>query len=488
MGYNVIPIKVTDVFQELQRYVVPDEELVASPPHLRLERYIKYGNQLREYFEDDALLAGLTIASIVRERVKRPPEQVSRPEKNVFLLHQFKRREEIDLLRSIYGRVFFQISIYSRTGARVVHLARTFARAEGSGASDPFRPMAEQIIQVDQNEAANTHGQRVSAIFHTGDVILNADASDNDLEEQICRFVDLLFGSNRISPTRDEYGMFMAKSAALRTLDLSRQVGAAIFSPDGEVITMGSNEVPKAGGGTYWADDPKRFDDRDYVREYDSNDSRKRELLFDLIRALDLEPSAAGKPSVDKSQFMDALEYGRIIHAEMSAICDAARQGRSVNGSTLYSTTFPCHMCAKHIVAAGVAKVVFLEPYPKSLTGSLHGDSVRIEGADRGKHQTYPAVDFFHFYGISHRRYRELFERNKRKDDRGNFLEWHDPYVAEDDPDQVKHPRPTIALQFPFYLELEKITIQAYADLIKTVEIADDPSEQRRPPKDSGYE
>jgi deoxycytidylate deaminase len=66
-------------------------------------------------------------------------------------------------------------------------------------------------------------------------------------------------------------------------------------------------------------------------------------------------------------------------------------------------------MCAKHIVAAGIAKVMFLEPYPKSLTANLHGDSVRIEGADRGRHQPYPAVEFSHFHGISHRRYRELF-------------------------------------------------------------------------------
>jgi deoxycytidylate deaminase len=57
---------------------------------------------------------------------------------------------------------------------------------------------------------------------------------------------------------------------------------------------------------------------------------------------------------------MDALEYGRIIHAEMSAICDAARLGRSIKNAVLFTTTFPCHMCAKHIVAAGITKVVFL--------------------------------------------------------------------------------------------------------------------------------
>jgi len=259
--------------------------------------------------------------------------------------------------------------------------------------------------------------------------------------------------------------MFVAKSAALRTLDLSRQVGAAVFSREGEIVSMGSNEVPKAHGGTYWSDDPEEFDDRDYVREHDSNDRRKREILFDLLKTLGLDPNVVTQnPAVNKTQFMDALEYGRIIHAEMSAICDAARLGRALAGTTLYSTTFPCHMCAKHIVAAGVVKVVFLEPYPKSLTATLHGDSVRVEGADRGgNHQSYPAVEFAHFHGISHRRYRELFERTKRKDDEGNFLEWSDPYVDKSvEPPEV-HARPIIDLQFPFYLELERNILETYA-------------------------
>jgi Cytidine and deoxycytidylate deaminase zinc-binding region len=162
------------------------------------------------------------------------------------------------------------------------------------------------------------------------------------------------------------------------------------------------------------------------------------------------------------------LEYGRIIHAEMSAICDAARLGRALAGTTLFTTTFPCHMCAKHIVAAGIAKVVFLEPYPKSLTATLHGDSVQIELADRGRHQPYPFVEFTHFHGISHRRYRELFERGKRKDDEGKFLEWTNPLREETG--EIM-PRPIIDLKFPFYLQLEKTTIQGYSDFLDEVTI-----------------
>jgi hypothetical protein len=101
-------------------------------------------------------------------------------------------------------------------------------------------------------------------------------------------------------------------------------------------------------------------------------------------------------------------------------------------------------MCAKHIVAAGIRRVVFLEPYPKSLTSHLHSDSVCIEGADRGKYEKYPSVDFEHFYGISPRRYRELFERSGRKDHAGTFQEWKNGMK-----------QPIIDLKFPFYMSLE---------------------------------
>ena len=158
--------------------------------------------------------------------------------------------------------------------------------------------------------------------------------------------------------------MFLAKAAALRALDLSRQVGAAIFTQAGEVVSLGSNEVPKAGGGTYWAQDP--HDDRDYKRGIDSNLQRKREILGELLGLITpekkLEEALADQESKNV-QFMDALEYGRINHAEMSALMDAARVGCGVEGGILYCTTFPQHVRKAHS-SSGLSKVVFLEPVP----------------------------------------------------------------------------------------------------------------------------
>ena len=96
-------------------------------------------------------------------------------------------------------------------------------------------------------------------------------------------------------------------------------------------------------------------------------------------------------------------------------------------------------MCAKHIVSAGFSKVVFLEPYPKSLAFDLHADSIQVEGGDRGQYDSFPAVHFEHFYGVSPRRYREIFERGKRKDDNGMLVEYRNNEAC-----------PIMDIKFPF--------------------------------------
>lgn len=444
--YRIVEIKVTDIFNVLKNYVKPDGQIVKSPLSERYKTYINYGNKLREHFDDDAILSKFTIQRIIKKRMRlKYDSEYDKFHRTVYIINQFKRKEEIDLFRAIYGRLFFQVSIYSRRGARVDWLSRRFASSQNAAGSNRFRFEAEQLIQDDENEVAKSHGQRVAKIFHDADFIVNIDVEEH-VKNQVRRFCELIFGSNSISPTRIEYGMFLAKAAALRTLDLSRQVGAAIFAKSGEILSLGSNEVPKALGGTYWFNEG--FDDREYVRGKDSNDQRKKEILSELLNIIspdcDVDKLLAIKEIKD-SQFMDALEYGRIVHAEMSAISDAARLGIPINSGTLYCTTFPCHMCAKHIVAAGISNVVFLEPYPKSLAYDLHSDSIQIEGNDRGHYQSYPSVRFEHFYGVSPRRYREIFERSKRKSDDGSFM----PYINT-------IPSPIIDIKIPFYSYLEE--------------------------------
>ena len=108
-------------------------------------------------------------------------------------------------------------------------------------------------------------------------------------------------------------------------------------------------------------------------------------------------------------------------------------------------------MCAKHIITAGIKKLIFLEPYPKSLAADLHGDAIAIEGADRGQYERFPSMEYIHFYGVSPRRYREMFERGSRKDKDSKFEPWKDG---------VK--RPIIDIKIPFYTQLEEKIVQTF--------------------------
>ena len=95
----------------------------------------------------------------------------------------------------------------------------------------------------------------------------------------------------------------------------------------------------------------------------------------------------------------------------MSALLDADRRGVAVQGATLYTTTFPCHNCARHIVGAGIDRVVFIEPYTKSRAEQLHADSIAIARAQHieGK------VNLVPFVGVAPRRYGEMFDAATRE-------------------------------------------------------------------------
>jgi deoxycytidylate deaminase len=143
---------------------------------------------------------------------------------------------------------------------------------------------------------------------------------------------------------------------------------------------------------------------RDVDKRAEANKNETNRIIFDFLRVLekhDVLPEGQTassilqngeiKEAINESLIGDITEYGRMVHAEMNAVVDAARLGRSVKGATLYVTTFPCHNCAKHIIAAGILKVVFIEPYPKSRTELLYGDAIASTPTE------VDAVHFSHF-------------------------------------------------------------------------------------------
>jgi dCMP deaminase len=101
----------------------------------------------------------------------------------------------------------------------------------------------------------------------------------------------------------------LAESIATWSKDPSRGVGAVIVSPMRQVLATGYNGLP---------------------------------------RGVEDHPDRLERP----------MKYDLIVHAEMNAIIQCARNGVSPVGATLYSSFSPCIHCTLSIVQAGIQRVV----------------------------------------------------------------------------------------------------------------------------------
>jgi len=395
-------------------------------PYDRFKTLIRRGDELRDKYGPEAL-ALLAASHITSMRPESEP--ASFPGK-AFVLRQLKHPEEVYRLRSIYEDGFHVIGLYCPLAERRHELKTRYLMNDDQ---------IEELIRIDEYERPE-FGQRFRDTFHLSDAFIAVSATESGAEktkQQLTRFLDLLFDTRIITPTRDEYAMYLAHAAALRSASLARQVGASIVNVDGDVLGIGSNEVPKFGGGSYWETDPVHpnpsdiVDGRDHVRGNDSNDEMQRKLMAEVLHELDpnwgsLEQnersakltSACDVLKASGARIMNLTEFGRAVHAEMSALMAVARVGISVRNSVLYSTTFPCHGCTKHIVDAGIQRVVYVEPYPKSLAADFHSDSISIEHFEQPTSDgdaREKRVKFEPFVGIAPRRYDAFFSMRTKE-------------------------------------------------------------------------
>lgn len=328
---------------------------------------------------------------------------------------------------------------------------------------DTNNPKESDYRNIGQNLATNEVlkklRENINKCYYQADFFLtyerdkNSKLSKYKMKQQLKRFFNLLHGFPFATPTKDEYAMYMAFSSALRSADLSRQVGAVITTPNGDILATGANDIPKSGGGLYRAHlndkNGNIYDDalgRDYMRGFDSNAIEKQQLINNIYDALqsyvdgDVDEI---KSAIADSKLKDITEYGRVVHAEMDALMACARGHVSSDGAILYCTTFPCHNCAKHIIAAGIKRVVYIEPYAKSKALPFHFDSVvdeeenpietlikdklrKIKGNYEFITNQSEKIRFESFVGVGPNLFRQLFKMqdNSRKNKDGTIKNW----------------------------------------------------------------
>ncbi|MBK8255371.1 MAG: hypothetical protein IPK82_22270 [Polyangiaceae bacterium] len=426
--YDVRSVKMSKLIAECAEKLSPEKfkNILQKTPIERTVQLQNAGNFLRST-KGQAFTAGLAIREIRQLRRDIAKEK----NKVVFVIDNLKNPTEVDALRKVYGRAFYLVSVVC--GPRQRH-ARLISKYKGAP------PEAIRAL-MDRDEAeTEAAGQQVRKTIKSGDYFINnePDLTNNtasQLEDNIKRFSSILLGDKIETPTRDERGLYAAWTASLRSSCLSRQVGAALLDPSGRLIATGVNDVPKFGGGLYEEGDQEdfrcfAFPDSTTKKAYCRNDSEKREIVKLLIQ--DLRSNEVLQTGVDEAKLAailratrlgDLIEFSRAVHAEMDAIVGVARGGgESTFDATLYCTTYPCHNCARHIVAAGIREVVYVEPYTKSLAVELHSDVIE-ETTRPAEGDSKKKVKFRLFSGVAPRRYAALFERRgEAKDREGNAL------------------------------------------------------------------
>lgn len=431
--YKVEEIHVSSLLHQLDRYAHLGNTGFESEFE-RIREHMKAGTDLRNSTGAGEAMALLAVSAIRRRRIALQPglsrqDATKRPlQRTAFVIRSLKHPDEIQLFRYVYGRAFNVISTYTPRQERVGELAAIIAESRGETYTEPFRAQAEELAQIVEQEDDKL-GQSVRESFPRGDYFVDARSRER-LQASLARYVRLLFGHPFETPTRDEFAMFHAHAAALRSADLGRRVGVAITNGHGCILAVGCNDVPKVGGGLYWNGESP--DHRDFVKRLDSATKYKRRLLAQALARL---RDAGWRPPDDSqgdadslidagtlngTQMQNLLEFGRSVHAEMSALSEAAHRGIAVEGASMYSTTFPCHLCARHIISAGIRRVVHIEPYPKSLARELYEDMIEVDP----RAPRTDRVTFEPFVGVAPSIYTEMFRAPDRKDRRGNALNW----------------------------------------------------------------
>jgi len=372
-GYEVTVVKVSDIIKE-NKDLASFSEDVPGGGDARIQALQEIGSSLRQEFGSEFLAAKCAeFIGVKRAKDGYADEGLDDPthRRHVTIIDSLKNEAEVELFRAIYGPAFWLIGIFASEDIRTKRL-----RALGV---DPTA--IQKIIELDSHEGPE-HGQDVRDTFLMSDYFFNNNSNlIDDLDVSIERFLGIVFANSILTPTEAESGMAAAKQAGASSSCLSRQVGAVIKNTEGSTIGTGWNEVPAFGGGVYPKPD-KDFRCFKYGNNGCRNDQHKINLLDEIITLAEKNGVAANKKEafkaeVKKTRLSSLIEFSRSVHAEMAAIIDVARNGLgTLNGSTLYVTTFPCHNCARHIIFAGVRKVIYIEPYSKSLALELHDDAL----------------------------------------------------------------------------------------------------------------
>jgi deoxycytidylate deaminase len=247
--------------------------------------------------------------------------------------------------------------------------------------------------------------QDVSKCVYLSDISINNELSLESFYQKLLKYYSLILQPGCITPSSYELFMNEAYALSLKSSCISRQVGAVIIGKNGYVVGAGWNDAGEGqvGCGYRQIQDIKNLTNdvlvtnpatetefRTIIQEkkephepFCYKDEYSKFALSKKIKSFmeshdsdfaDIDPKM--KKSFEELLIGDItvkrLEYCRALHAEENALLQSSKIGGvGVGGGTIFTTSFPCELCAKKIYQSGITEIVYTEPYPDSISQNV---------------------------------------------------------------------------------------------------------------------
>ncbi len=246
--------------------------------------------------------------------------------RRAYILDSIRHPAEVEFLRRLYGEAFVLIGVVCEGSKRQKRIGKKY--------TDAGEKAAAAFMERDSH-ATESFGQQVSRAFHLADFFVDNTPNryldddrpnpDWNINEHLSRLVRILMRSDVTRPTTSETAMYYAYGAQLRSSCLSRQVGAALVDREGNLLSVGANEVPRAGGGVYGTSPLQDASDDRCARRCTtawsgcSNTLEQNRIINDLIegvRELAVLPESRKQTlalELRKTRLGGLLEFSRAI-------------------------------------------------------------------------------------------------------------------------------------------------------------------------------
>jgi deoxycytidylate deaminase len=339
-----------------------------------------------------------------------------------YIIEAFRNPYEIEYFRNRYYE-FYLFSINAPLSVRKTRGACSIERDE----RDSGRNL----------KAQDFYKQNVSQCVHLSDIAVNNnERTDRLFKRKLSKYFALICRPGCIKPEDDELFMQQAHCMSVESNCISRQVGAVIVGRRGYIVGAGWNDVGSGQipcGLRRYSDvhigdalfplavKGEENDFAEFIKKSEGNYSHHCYCIKDEYSKFKTDKTF-NKPNSDiflwlkRNKIKDdecnklseievnsfspkRLEYCRALHAEENAILqNSIIGGIGIEGGIMYTTTFPCELCAKKIYQSRIKKVVYTEPYPESISEDVFFQD--------GSH----SVELVQFEGVKSYSYYKLFK------------------------------------------------------------------------------